>query len=77
MKHGQKTDLKESMKSSRSESGLMSNKELKQGESMSNGCKTSNMLIIFKDTKVGARGARVLVVPINSSAHPKVKLRPN
>ncbi len=40
---------------------------------MSNGCKVNNALIVYKDTKVGARGARVLVAHANSPTCPRVK----
>jgi hypothetical protein len=39
----------------------MFNNEFEQGEFMSNGCKVNNVLNVFEDAKVGARGARTLV----------------
>jgi len=62
-----KINLKKSTKSSRSKSGLKSNKESEQMESMSDGCKASNALTISREAKVGARGARALAGCVNSS----------
>jgi hypothetical protein len=45
------------MESLRFESGQKFNKESKQRESMSNGCKVSSALIFSKNTKVRARWA--------------------
>jgi len=40
---------------------------------MSNGCKVNNALIVYKDTKVGRRGAKVMVAHANSLACLRVK----
>jgi hypothetical protein len=68
-------NLKKSMEISRFESGRKFNKD--QGEFVSNTCKTNNVLIVFKEAKVGARGARDLVPHANSLAHTTSKLHPN
>jgi hypothetical protein len=51
-----KIALKGSMESSRFESSWKSTMEFEQGEFMSNGCKASNMLIVFENAKVGQKG---------------------
>lgn len=44
---------------------------------MSGGCKASNVIIVFKDVKIGARRTRSLATCVNFLAHPRVKLRPS
>jgi hypothetical protein len=48
---GRKTNLKESIESSKFESSLKSSKESRWGGSTFDGCKASNALIVFKDAK--------------------------
>ncbi len=72
-----KVTLKRSMESSKSKSNWKSNKESKQGESMSNECKANNMLTIFENTKAKAKGAKALAAHANSPTCPKAILCPN
>jgi hypothetical protein len=52
---------------------LKSNKESKQGEYVSSGCKANNAITISKDVKIGAR---TLAICVNSLTHPKAKFPP-
>jgi hypothetical protein len=52
----------------------MSYKESKKGDFMFDGCKISNMLIVFEDTKVGAKGAKALLTHAKSLTCPMAKL---
>jgi len=44
---------------------------------MFNKCKASNVLIIFKDAKVGAKGTKALETRAKSPTHPMAKLHAN
>jgi hypothetical protein len=44
---------------------------------MSNECKANNVLTIFEDAIVGARGTKALAALANSPMHPKAKLHPS
>jgi hypothetical protein len=44
---------------------------------MSSGCKVNNALIVSKDAKTGAKGARVLATCVNSLTSLKAELRFN
>ncbi len=70
-------NLKKITKSSRFELGWKSNKESKQGEFVSGGCKASNTLIIYDNAKVKANKARALVTHANFPIRLKAKFRPN
>jgi hypothetical protein len=68
---------KKSMENSKSKSCWMCYRESKERNSMFGRCKTSNRLIVFENTKVGAKGARALLTHVNSLACPKANLHPS
>jgi hypothetical protein len=50
-------------------------KEYKQNKDESKGWKAHKIVMVFKEVKVGAKGARALLAWTYSIVHPRVKLR--